>query len=112
MHNILVHEGKQSAVLDWECTSAVPAWIFHSIPKFCYGQLRRHFDRYDYGEDAENDPDSLFSEHRIEYEQTLLRDVFKDVGIQTAWLRWTFPLSLTASSLAHVYMYTCIMRFP
>ena len=77
MHNILVHEGKLSVILDWECTSALPNWMSHSIPKFLYAPLWRHFDRKNYAEDAENEAGSLMAGHRLEYEQTLLRDVFK-----------------------------------
>jgi hypothetical protein len=77
MSNILVHEGELSAILDWECSSALPSWISHSIPRFLYAPIRRHFDRKNYAEDAESEPGSLLPGHRLEFEQTLLRDVFK-----------------------------------
>jgi hypothetical protein len=58
MRNILIHDGELSAILDWECSSALPSWMSHSIPKFLYAPLRRYFDRQNYAEDAENEPGS------------------------------------------------------
>jgi Ser/Thr protein kinase RdoA (MazF antagonist) len=93
MQNILVdEEGKLTAIVDWECVSAVPLWRACQIPQLLEGRSRDEEPTRDQymtasdGEEEEADADALdnegvnqlFWEHRMDYEQTQLRKVFMD----------------------------------
>ncbi|KAH7175948.1 hypothetical protein EDB81DRAFT_896735 [Dactylonectria macrodidyma] len=97
LNNILVNEqGEVTAVLDWECVSALPLWMLTKMPKFLDGQSRedepqRNSYRDETPEEAaaeadkRNDPHYLDNEgknelywiHKMEYEKTQLRNVYK-----------------------------------
>lgn len=97
LNNILVNEqGEVTAVLDWECVSALPLWMMSEVPKFLDGQPREDEpQRNSYADetpkeagteaDERNDSHDLDNEgknelywiHRMEYETTQLRRVYK-----------------------------------
>lgn len=96
LNNILVNEqGEVTAVLDWECVSALPLWMLAQMPKFLDGEPREDEpQRNIYADETPeaaaeadkcNDPDYLDNEgknelywiHKMEYEQTQLRKVYK-----------------------------------
>jgi hypothetical protein len=97
LNNILVGEdGQVTAVLDWECVSALPLWMLSEVPKFLAGEFREEEPNRDkYGDmsaselvEAEakrNDSDYLDDEgknglywiHLMDFETTQLRKVFK-----------------------------------
>lgn len=110
LNNILVNEeGEITAVLDWECVSALPLWMLAKVPKFLDGPVREEEPQRDiYADEApdveaeNNDPDYLDNEgknelyfiHRMEYETTRLRKVY------VARLRELWPeLSLEESAV-------------
>ena len=93
MQNILVDEmGKLTAVVDWECVSALPLWRACQIPALLEGRDRDEEPRReDYAVDEPGDKDedeltpdvldnegvdSLYWDHLLEYEQTQLRRLF------------------------------------
>ncbi|KAK4110371.1 hypothetical protein N656DRAFT_838565 [Canariomyces notabilis] len=102
LDNILVNEqGEITAVLDWECVSALPLWMSAKLPKFLEGPTReeepqrdRYSDRdpkYDgsqvpYGLEN-NDKCDLYYEHIMEYEATQLRKVYK-ARLKELWPEW------------------------
>ncbi|KAL2258392.1 hypothetical protein VTK26DRAFT_8318 [Humicola hyalothermophila] len=76
--NILVDDhGNLTAVVDWECISAVPLWSACQIPFLLRGKprdeepVKAHYQHDDDGNVAE-----LFWEHLDDYELTQLRRVF------------------------------------
>ncbi|KAL6407258.1 putative kinase-like protein [Ilyonectria robusta] len=91
-NNILVSDsGALAAIVDWECVSVVPMWRARDIPKFLRGRKRLlPVQADDYGSDSESDIESsddeprldnqgkteLYWIHLLEYEQTLLRDIY------------------------------------
>ncbi|CAI4218699.1 unnamed protein product [Parascedosporium putredinis] len=110
LNNILVNEeGEITAVLDWECVSALPLWMLAKVPKFLDGPVREEEPQRDlYADEApdveaeNNDPEYLDNEgknelyfiHRMEYETTQLRKV------HVARLRELWPeLSLEESAV-------------
>ncbi|KAL7913769.1 phosphotransferase enzyme family domain-containing protein [Trichoderma velutinum] len=96
LNNILLNEqGEVTAVLDWECVSALPLWMLTQMPKFLDGEPREDEpERNIYADETpeeataeaekRNDPDYLDNEgknelywiHQMEYEQTQLRKVY------------------------------------
>jgi hypothetical protein len=91
MQNIMVDEdGKLTAIVDWECVSAVPLWRACQIPQLLEGRSRDEEPTRDQymsasdGEEEEADADALdnegvnqlFWEHLMDYEQTQLRKLF------------------------------------
>jgi hypothetical protein len=89
MSNILVDEhGKLSAVIDWECVSALPLWRTCQPPQFLKGRVRDERPlREDYmpdgGESYDGGLDNeginvMYWEHLLDYELTQLRKVFVD----------------------------------
>ncbi|KAN0081905.1 Phosphotransferase enzyme family domain containing protein [Elaphomyces granulatus] len=77
-HNILVDDnGILTGVVDWECVSALPLWKACDYPCFLESKSRyaEELDRNKYDKD---DPDTLYWEHLMEYEQTKLRRYFLD----------------------------------
>ena len=97
LNNILVNEqGEVTAVLDWECVSALPLWMLTEVPKFLDDQPREDEpQRNSYADetpeeaaaeaDKRNDSHDLDNEgknelywiHKMEYETTQLRKVYK-----------------------------------
>jgi Ser/Thr protein kinase RdoA (MazF antagonist) len=90
MQNIMVdEEGKLTAIVDWECVSAVPLWRACQIPQLLEGRFRDEEptrDQYMTASDGEEEADAdaldnegvnqLFWEHLMDYEQTQLRKLF------------------------------------
>lgn len=88
--NILVDdEGKITAVLDWECVSAMPRWLATQMPRFLEGQTReKEPKRQNYADEAPGDKkdgeldsegkNELYWIHVMEYEQTQLRKVYHE----------------------------------
>ncbi|KAI9743459.1 MAG: hypothetical protein M1818_002771 [Claussenomyces sp. TS43310] len=87
--NMLVDDaGKLTAIIDWECVSALPLWRACQLPQFLEGRNRdeeplRHqygVDDPDNGDDEESldneGMNSLYWVHLREYEQTVLRRSF------------------------------------
>ncbi|KAH7255443.1 uncharacterized protein BKA55DRAFT_662582 [Fusarium redolens] len=97
LDNILVDEqGELTAVIDWECVSALPLWKARQVPKFLDDKPREDEPQRDvYADETpeeaaeeagrRNDPDYLDNEgknelywiHKMEYETTQLRKVYK-----------------------------------
>lgn len=100
MQNILVdNDGNITGIVDWECVSALPLWRSCDFPGFIKGRYRDEKperDQYspdDAGEHAvetgedylDNEGvDSLYWEHLLEYELTILRDIFLKEMCNTA----------------------------
>jgi Ser/Thr protein kinase RdoA (MazF antagonist) len=92
MQNILVDkEGRLTAVLDWECVSALPWWRACQLPQLLEGRSRdEEPTRIQYMADSNSEDDdpsdfdaldnegvnNLYWEHLLEYEQTQLRRLF------------------------------------
>ena len=77
-HNIMVDGGGiLTGVVDWECVSTVPLWKACSYPSFLEGRARKlKPDKSSYKQNEYGEPDSLFWEHLLEHELTLLRGCF------------------------------------
>ncbi|KAK8133543.1 hypothetical protein PG984_005555 [Apiospora sp. TS-2023a] len=104
MQNILVNdEGRLTAIIDWECVSAIPLWRACQLPQLLDGrECDECPERSSYGpsSDDENDDDSppdkfdnegvssLYWEHLLEYEQTQLRKLFMEemARVQPDWV--------------------------
>lgn len=102
MQNIMVDEsGRLTAVIDWECVSAVPLWRACQLPQLLEGRTRDEKpDKEDYAPDSEEEDEEdddglddegitdLYWEHLLEYEQTQLRKLFvKEMEkIQPEWV--------------------------
>jgi aminoglycoside phosphotransferase (APT) family kinase protein len=92
MQNILVDgDGKITGFIDWECVSALPLWRACGLPGLLKGRDRNEEPKRDqYAQDnGEEDTgglttevldnegmNSLYWEHLLEYELTMLRDLF------------------------------------
>ncbi|RFU73333.1 kinase [Trichoderma arundinaceum] len=94
LSNILVDEhGRITAVIDWECISAMPRWVATKAPKFLEGPSReKEPKRQEYNdesargseesEDSQDDEldnegkDELYWIHLMEYEKTQLRKFY------------------------------------
>ncbi|KAL6860723.1 hypothetical protein ACO1O0_004757 [Amphichorda felina] len=107
LNNILVNaEGEITAILDWECVSALPLWVLTNVPKFLDGPCREEEPQRDsYADETpeeaaaaaeeRNDPDYLNNEgknelyfiHRMEYEATQLRKVY-EARLRELWPEW------------------------
>ncbi|KAI3318837.1 kinase-like protein [Xylariaceae sp. AK1471] len=106
MRNILVDEkGEITAIVDWECVSALPIWMTMNMPTFLQGNSRSEEPKLDnYGDEtpeetvaSENSRDldrvdnegknSLYWIHRMEYEATQLREVYK-TRLRQLWPDW------------------------
>lgn len=107
LNNILVNEqGEITAVLDWECVSALPLWMQTKVPKFLDWPARDDEPRRDaYADETpeeaaaaarrRNDADYLDNEgknelyfiHMMEYEATQLRKVY-EARLKELWLDW------------------------
>ncbi|KAK0620853.1 phosphotransferase enzyme family-domain-containing protein [Immersiella caudata] len=105
LNNILVSEdGEITAVLDWECVSAMPLWMSAKLPKFLEGPAREKEPQRDSYADTDpvaNEPaaaegggelggqekNELYYIHRMEYEATQLRKVYK-AKLKQLWPEW------------------------
>ncbi|KAB5572784.1 phosphotransferase enzyme family-domain-containing protein [Coniochaeta sp. 2T2.1] len=107
LKNILVDEcGEITAVLDWECVSALPLWMTTNVPKFLDEAVReeepqRHrpadesreetaaaaANPDDTGSLDDEGEDELYWEHRMEYEATQLRKVY-EARLAQLWPEW------------------------
>lgn len=94
LSNILVNkEGDITAVIDWECVSAMPLWMATKMPRFLEGSIREEEPkRQDYADESNNGSDAagdseddeldnegkngLYWIHLMEYEKTQLRRVY------------------------------------
>lgn len=93
LSNILVdEEGNITAIIDWECVSAIPLWAATKMPKFLDGSSRdKEPKRQEYADETAEQseaPDSsedgldnegkneLYWIHLMEYEMTQLRKVY------------------------------------
>jgi hypothetical protein len=112
LNNILVdEEGEITAVLDWECVSALPLWMLTKFPKFLEGPDREEEPRRGtYADETpkesaaaagkRNDPDYLDNEgknelyfiHRMEYDATQLRKVYQ-AQMRELWQEWPLEQS-------------------
>jgi aminoglycoside phosphotransferase len=103
MQNILVDDnGKITGFIDWECVSALPLWRACELPGFLKGRDRNEEPKRDqYAPDNDEEDtggltrevldnegvNSLYWEHLLEYELTMLRGLFlKEMG--NAAPRW------------------------
>jgi hypothetical protein len=95
LNNILVNDdGEITAILDWECVSAMPCWLLSCVPKFLDGETREDEPQRDgYADETpdeaiqsdHDDPHYLDNEgknqlywiHKMEYEATQLRKVYR-----------------------------------
>lgn len=83
--------GKITALVDWECVSALPLWMACHFPQFLQGREREEEPvRSQFGEDLEDESDNpagvdaldnegvtiLYWQKLREYEQTVLRRSF------------------------------------
>ncbi|TGJ84792.1 hypothetical protein E0Z10_g3993 [Xylaria hypoxylon] len=104
---ILVDEkGEITAIIDWETVSALPIWMTTDVPKFLQSESRlEEPKRDDYSdetpeENEENEEnerdldhldnegkDSLYWIHRMDYEATQLREVYK-TRLRQLWPDW------------------------
>ena len=89
--NILVKEnGTLSAVVDWECISALPLWSACQFPSFLEGkQSNQEPVKSQYEHDEDGEVDELYWEHLNDYECTQLRHVFLDEmrKLQPEWVK-------------------------
>jgi len=105
MQNILVDsDGRITGLIDWECVSALPLWRACELPSFLKGRDRNEEPKRDQyaADNSEEDTveltnevldnegvNSLYWEHLLEYELTMLRDLFlKEMGnIAPGWIQ-------------------------
>lgn len=107
LQNILLDEqGNISAVLDWECVSAMPLWAVTQVPKFLRNRDREDEPKRESYPDVaplpegglgsgQHDPDDLDNEgkdelywiHLMEYETTQLRKIYHD-KMKSFWPDW------------------------
>lgn len=105
LRNILLNDqGEITALIDWECVSAMPTWVATIPPRFLSGQIREKEpvkDEY-MNEEAVHDspeensnPDELDNEgknelywiHLMEYDTTQLRKVYR-ARMRQLWPDW------------------------
>lgn len=128
--NILIdEEGKLTAIIDWECVSAMPMWMTTRVPKFLRGKMREEEPKRDTyadetppaspkssskGEIAEPDPDDLDNEgkdslywiHLMEYDQTQLQKVYHD-KMRSLLPAWDFQVE---ESKLQCHFYDAMVR--
>lgn len=77
-HNILVSEdGELTAVLGWECVSALPLWKACYYPLYLQEKSRHSKPNIrTYHREADGEPYDIYWIHLWEYETTILRDIF------------------------------------
>ncbi|KAK9243412.1 phosphotransferase enzyme family-domain-containing protein [Lipomyces tetrasporus] len=88
-HNILVNEdGILTAVVDWECISALPLWIACQFPPILQGKpLDKEPIKSKYQHDENGEVVELYWEHLEDYELTQLRHLFLE-EMQTLQPTW------------------------
>ncbi|KAH8781205.1 phosphotransferase enzyme family-domain-containing protein [Diaporthe sp. PMI_573] len=107
LQNILLDEqGNISAVLDWECVSAMPLWAVTQVPKFLRNRDREDEPKRESypdeppppkggSDNGQRDPDDLKNEGKnglywinlMEYETTQLRKIYHD-KMRSFWPDW------------------------
>lgn len=106
LHNILLNDqGEITALLDWECVSAVPTWMATMPPRFLVGHTREEEPKREMYSDEtpsgsiaseeHNDPDQLDNEnknelywiHLMEFDTTQLRQVYR-AKMRELWPDW------------------------
>ncbi|KAJ0125230.1 hypothetical protein J7T55_006575 [Diaporthe amygdali] len=106
LHNILVNDdGEITAIVDWECVSAMPIWLTTKMPKFLIGENREEepireiyadeIPAESVGPPNDGGPDDLDNEgknqlywiHLMEYETTQLRAVY-EARLRQLWPAW------------------------
>lgn len=89
-HNILVDkDGRLTAIVDWECISALPLWKACQYPAFLQGRDRDEKPIQDaYSEERNGEFYDLFWDHLLEYELTRLRKFFlrKMYKLECGWV--------------------------
>ncbi|KAK3994330.1 phosphotransferase enzyme family-domain-containing protein [Cladorrhinum sp. PSN332] len=113
LNNILVNErGEITAVLDWECVSAMPLWMSTKVPKFLDEPVREEEpQRDDYADAAEGEEEEEDSEgknelyfiHRMEYEATQLRKVYES-KLRELWPEWPLQESHAEMDFFHAVL--------
>ncbi|CDF40406.1 unnamed protein product [Chondrus crispus] len=92
--NIMVDEdGNLTAIIDWECVSALPLWRVCQIPYFLRGRERMEMpNRSTYAMDEnglaeDGEINEVYVQHLLQYEQTELRKEFLNEikNIEPAW---------------------------
>ncbi|KAI0490145.1 kinase-like protein [Xylaria cf. heliscus] len=124
LHNILVNEnGELTAIVDWECVSALPLWMTADMPRYVKrGNRPEEPIRDNYANETPeeslasqncDDPDELDNEgknslywiHRMEYEATKLREVYK-TRLRQLWPNWppqdSFFLRMVETWMDHI----------
>jgi ankyrin repeat protein/aminoglycoside phosphotransferase (APT) family kinase protein len=102
MQNVLVDdEGEITAIIDWECVSAVPRWLSSQLPQFLVGRDRlSRPEREEYADESEDAAEEAAEEgvdnegkaplywiHLLEYELTALRQVYLN-EMETSYAEW------------------------
>lgn len=111
LRNILLNDqGEITALLDWECVSAMPTWVATVPPRLLYGPSReeepkkeayagdeppagsapaREKNQSDHGEDELDNEgkNQLYWIHLMEYENTRLRRVYRE-RMRQLWPDW------------------------
>jgi hypothetical protein len=89
--NTLVDDyGNLTAVVDWECISALPLWFACQVPPFLQGKPNdKEPVKAQYQRDEDGNVAELFWEHLDDYELTQLRRVFlaEMERLQPEWVR-------------------------
>ena len=88
--NILVDEdGNLTAVVDWECVSALPLWKACQLPAFLHGRERNERPvKGNYFVEEDGEVNELYWEHLLEHEQTLLCSTFLEEmqRLESGWV--------------------------
>lgn len=100
LSNILLNDqGEITALLDWECVSAMPAWVATMPPRFFFDSIREEEPKKDQYMDEKPgdkniDPDldnegknQLYWIHLMEYDKTQLREVYR-ARMKQLWPDW------------------------
>lgn len=120
-HMLIDEQGNITAVLDWECVSALPLWQTARVPEFISGSTREAEPERDIypnedpvdpttASEAPEDPDGLDNEgknmlywiHLLEYDQTVLRKIYHD-KMRSLWPDW--DLQIAESQLKRDFYY-------
>ena len=90
-HNILVSkEGHLTAVLDWECVSAVPLWKACNLPKIFDRKSKLQMPvESGYGREENGEVDDLYWMDLEAYEKTQMRAIFLETigDLEPEWLK-------------------------
>ncbi|PXF45280.1 hypothetical protein BWQ96_04979 [Gracilariopsis chorda] len=97
LQNILVDkDGNLTAVVDWECVSALPLWRVCQFPHMLEGKERKEIpEKENYAREENGSYDQLFWDRLMEFEQTVLRGVFLDEmqNIELYWVEMFWNVS-------------------